>query len=797
MRDSILQDLQYALRTARRAPGFVAAAAGILALGIGANTAMFSIVSGVLLRPLPYSDPDRLVQLNEFDPRFGTKPSAVAMVDLDDWRANSRTIESASSYNVVAKSLYDFGEPERIQAVRSERNLLRMLGVGTAIGRTFRDDDPPNVAVISAALWQRHFGADPSCLGRKISLDRQPYTVIGVMPESFQFPYQVALIEAWIPWDTALTPGSRTDGVGRLRAGAGIGAARAELASMVRRVQERSPAAGIKGRGVLLTPLAEVVSGSMRTPLFTLLGAVGLVLLIACANVANLLLARSARRSHEIAVRAALGAGRRRLIQQLLTESVLLGVAGGAAGLGLAVLFLRAAVRLSAGQIPRAWEIGLDWRVFLFLLTASVLTGIAFGLLPAIAVSGVDPQAALHKASGGRAVGLARSGRWLRDGLVVAEIAMSFVLLVSAGLVLRAFLGLQNTPAGMVTKDVLTLRLAASTRDFPGRGDFGRYLQNIEDRVRQLPGIREAGFIQYLPLQNFGWYASFTIRGRPVDEAAPMQAELRYVTPGYFAAMRIPLLRGRNFTERDVLDGPFVIVVNEALGRTYFPGEDPVGRVTNRGTIVGVVGDVRASALDRPASPEIYYTALQNIAATADAGVTLVVKSQASPSVLLPAIRETVHQINRYQVIYEVKPMDRVIAASLADMNLYTWLIGIFAALAALLAVSGVYGVIAYAVAARTQEFGLRVALGAGRGEIFGLVLRHGVVMIAGGVAIGVAGTMASGRLIGSLVRGATTADWGMLMMVGVLLGIAGFAACAAPARQALRVDPNVALRYE
>jgi predicted permease len=796
MRDTILQDIRFAVRGVYKNPGFLIGATCILALGIGANTAMFSIVSGILLRPLPYTDPGRLVELRETDSRFGSVPGAIFMMDLQDWRAHSTTIAEAASYGNIGKNLYDFAEPERIQTIRSEHSLFHVLGVRALVGRTFREDDPQNVAILSAALWKRRFASDPSCIGRKITLDHAPYTIIGVMAEDFQFPYRASLTDLWIPWDVPMTGRNpRVDfAVARLKPGAGAAATRVELTAMTQRRQQQTR------WGAAVTPLDQVVSGNMRKPLLTLLGAVGLVLLIACANVANLLLARSTRRLHEIAVRAALGAGRKRLLQQMLTESLLLGILGGAAGFGLAAILMRIGVHVAGPQIPRSWEIGLDWRVFLFLLVASIATSVAFGLLPALLVSRVDPQTALRGSSNTQSLGSSYSGwtgRWLRDGLVIAEVAMSFVLLVSAGLVFRAFLNLQNRPAGMVTRDVQTLRLAATLRDFPGTGELGRYVQGLEDRVRQIPGVRAAGFIQYLPLQNWGWTAGFSIRGRPADPNAPLQTELRYVTPGYFAALHIPVLRGRTFTQQDATGQPIVIVVNDALARTYFPGEDPVGRATDRGTIIGVVGDVRATGLDRPATPETYYSFAQNAAMTSDAGISLVVNSSTAPVNLIPQIRDAIHRINRYQVVYDIKPMERVIAASLADVSLYTWLIGIFAGLAAILAVSGVYGVVSYAVAVRTREFGVRVALGARGAQILQLVLSHGAVMILLGVMLGVAGTLASARLLGNMVRGVEPAGLGWLVLVGLLLALAGLAACAQPARRAMRVDPNIALKYE
>jgi predicted permease len=477
----------------------------------------------------------------------------------------------------------------------------------------------------------------------------------------------------------------------------------------------------------------------------------------------------------------------------------MLSMAGSLGGLLLAAAGTRAVLNLAGPQIPRSWEVGPDWRVFLFLAAASIATGIAFGLLPALAASRVSPQEALRQSGGGRSLGAGSwGGRWLRDSLVVSEIALSVVLLVSAGLVLRAFLRLQATPAGLVTDHVLTMRVTASLRDYPGLGSFGRYLQELEDRVRQVPGVTAAGFIQYLPLQNWGWSGGFSIRGRaPEPDGRPPQSELRYVSPGYFETLRIPIRRGRAFTLRDTADIPRVILINEALARTYFPNEDPIGRITDRGTIAGVVGDVRTSRLDRPATPEIYYSFVQNAAATSDAGVSLVVRSQPPPETMARAVRDAIHQVNPRQVVYDVKSMDRVVAASLADMNLYVWLIGVFAGLAILLATSGVYGVISYAVAARTQEFGLRVALGAGAAQILRLVLGHGAGMVACGLLVGCAGTLASGRLMGSLLSGAKSSDAQTLAAVAALVAVAGLAACLVPARRAMRVDPNVALKYE
>jgi putative ABC transport system permease protein len=791
-----MHDIHFALRTARKSPGVLVATAGTLALAIGANTAIFSIVSGVLLRPLPFADPDQLVQLGEIAPRMGT--GVVLYSDLAEWRKQSTVIQEAAAFSPTSKRLLDVADPERIQVVSAERGLFHLLGAAPMIGRTFREDDPLDVVVLSPSLWRRRCGGDASCIGRKIAFDGQPFNVIGVMPETFQFPYRAALTEAWIPWSVppafAANRNLRVESVAaRLKTGVTIAAARRELALITNRLEAQYPDT-IRQRRVLATPMAEVVAGRARTPLLTLLGAVGLVLFIACANVANILLARAARRTHEIAVRAAIGASRGRLIRQLLTESLLLSLVSGLGGLFIAIAGTRLLLSLPSSTIPRAFEIGLDWRVFAFLAAASVGTGLAFGLVPALSVSRISPQMALKQAGGLPGW----TGGRLRDGLVVAEIAISFVLLVSAGLLLRAFLRLQSTPVGLVADNVLTLRLTASLSEYAAPGSYGRYLQELEDRVQQVPGVRAAGFIQYLPLQNWGWGAYFSIAGRTPQNVEPeSQAELRYVSPGYFEALRIPLRRGRFLTGRDTVGAPRVILVNEALARKYFPNEDPIGRSTDRGMIVGVVGDVRTSRLDLPAAPEIYYAFAQNAGATADAGVSLVVRTQSRPEALAGAVRETIHQVNPRQVIYDVKTMEKVIANSLADMRLYVWLTGLFAGLAVLLAVSGVYGVIAYAVAARSREFGIRLALGARQGQILGLVLAHGAGLVACGMLLGVGGTLAAGRLLESLVSGVAGAGAATLAAVAVLLAGAAIAACLVPARRAMQVDPNIALKYE
>jgi putative ABC transport system permease protein len=788
---TIVQDIRYAIRTLLNAPAFTAVAVVALALGIGANTAIFSVVSGVLLRPLPFARPDALVQLHEADPRNGI--GAVAYPDLVDWRKEATTLESIIAYSNVSKNLQGVDEPERIATVSAERGLFRMLGVEPIEGRTFRDDDPPGVVVIGAGLWKRRFGADPGLIGRKIVLDGEGVTVIGVMPEKFQFPYRASYSELWIPFDAPpLYTHNRyyhADFVtGRLKPARTIEEARNELSVIATHLGKQYPDTNA-GRTAVVTPLADEVTGSARKSLLVLLGAVGLVLLIACANVANLLLARASMRIHEMAVRSALGAGRGRLIRQFLTESLLLAIAGGVAGLFLAIWGRDLLLKLAATEIPRSWEIGLDWRVFAFLLVVCIATGIGFGIAPALSATRIDVQRGLKEA-GARASAGRRQSR-MCDGLIVAEIGLSFVLLAGAGLLLRTFLHLENTPTGLVTENVLTLRVSVSQVEYPTDDAVRRYYREMEGRIIRIPGVRAAGFIQVLPLESWGWRGWFSIVGRPLETGA--SAELRFVSPGYFRALGIPIRRGRGFTERDDDAASHGILINEALAHRYFPNEDPEGREISRGTIIGVVGDVHDAGLGREPQPEIF----SPLAQQPYRGVTLVVSGLMPPEALTSSVRGVIHQVNPNQAVFNVKTMERVVADSLSSVKLDLWLMGLFAGLALLLAVAGIYGVISYAVAARTQEFGIRLALGADRGRLLGLVLGHGARLAMMGLVAGVAGAFALTRLLGSVLVGVSPTDATTFVAVSAVVAIVALVACLSPALRAMRTDPLAALRNE
>ncbi len=787
-----MRDIRYAIRVLLKTPGFTAIAVPALALGIGANTAIFSVVSGVLLRPLPFPDPQQLVQIEETYPPNGR--GTASYPNLIDWRAQSTSFSAISAYSFVNKNLQGEGEPERVTGIAADRGLFRMLGVEPLAGRTFRDDDPANVAVVSEGFSKRQFAGDRNAVGRTIKLDGETYTIIGVIRAQSQFPNTGSEVELWIP---LVVPPAAAQARGnhylfvtaRLKPGVSIGAARSEMAAIAQRLAVQYPA-NQAGRSILLTPLAEAVTGSVRSSLLILLGAVGLVLLIACANVANLLLARAATRTREVAIRAALGASRSRLIRQFLIESVLLAIAGGSAGILLARWGTDLLLSLADGQIPRAAEIGLDWRVFVFLLSVSVLTGVTFGLMPALAASRVDVQNNLK--DGGRGSS-GRSNVRLRDGLVIAEIALSFVLLMGAGLLLRAFRHLQNVNTGIATEQLLTLRLTASPSRYPDAARLERYYRSIEDRVRQIPGVRATGFINMLPLHIWGRNGNVSIEGRNDPPEREPFAELRVISPGYFHAMGIALKRGREFSEADTAQSQPVALINETFAKKYFSGEDPIGRKTNRGVIVGIVADVRQIALDQPPAAEVY----QPMSQIAQFTMTLAVAGQVAPETLTSSVRGAIRAVDPTQALYSVRTMQRVLTDSLSDRTLYMKLLAAFAGLALALAIAGIYGVISYAVTARTQEFGIRLALGANDRGVLGIVMKHGALLVAAGLVLGVLGSVALTRVMKSLLSDVTPTDPVTMLAVSAILAIVALTACAVPARRAMSVDPVIALRYE
>ncbi len=800
--EDLARDLRYAVRSLLKQKAFAATAIVTLALGIGANTAIFSVVNGVVLRPLPFAHPDRLIQLYETTP-LTPQGGAVTWANLDAFRQQSAAIESLVGYAATARYLRAGDGFERVMTVRAEREFFSMLGVPPLAGRTFHADDPVSVAVIGEALWER-MGGDASVIGRSLVLDGEACTIVGVMPESFQFPYGAASAlpgvaseartDVWTPLDPPAQLRTRINYVtGRLKPNASLTAAEVELALIAKRLERESPDAN-KNRGVRIVALSDaVVSSTVRRPLFFLFGAVALVLALACANVTNLSLARMTLRSREVAVRAAIGADPLRLARQFLTESLLLSFTGGALGFAIAWWGTSRLMVLVRAQIPRAHEVGLDWRVFLFLLIACALIAAAFGIAPAIAAWRTDPQAVLQDSSSRST--LTGGQRRLRDSLVIAEVAFAFILAIGAALLVRDLARLRSTDTGMSTSNVLTFHLGQ--RMTPGTDV--RQFYDIAERVGRLPGVRAAGFTQLLPLQNWGWTSNsndFTVRGRP--PLSPIfTIELRDITPGYFDALGIAIRRGRAFTTQDTRGTLPVIVINETLARRYFGNDDPIGVTVIRGTIVGVAADVRQVNVDRSASPEIYYPIAQNWSQLSELGMSLVVRAQDRPEPLVDAVRSAIRDVNPNQAVFSVKTMDSVVEDSLKDFTLFLWLMGSFAALGLVLASTGTYGVIAYIATSRMREFAIRLALGADSARVTRLVLGQGMRLTAIGLGVGLFGALAATPLLQNLPVTVRPPDVITAALVAALIGAIAIIACLVPARRAASADPMSTLRNE
>ncbi|MPY90717.1 MAG: FtsX-like permease family protein [Luteitalea sp.] len=786
-----IQDVRFALRTLARRPGFTLTAVCTLALGIGANTAVFSVVSGLVLRPLPFADPERLVQIDSVSP---LNPEGGPVLGVETFRRQSQSFEAIAGYEVSARYVRLAGVPERVMTLRAEPDFFSILGAPPLRGRTFGPNDPPAVAVVSERFWNTHLGSDPSVVGSPLTLDDQTFTVIGVMPASFQFPARAAdeRIDLWIPLDPPLPPRRQIgDVIGRLRRNLPRAVAESELGGIARQLAVQYPENN--PHRIRVVPLSDaVVSSAVRQSLFLLFGAVGLLLALACSNVANLVLVRLTLRGREVAVRRALGAGRLRLVRQFLTESLLLSSAGGLAGLGLAWSGTTYAMRVAGAHIPRSHEVGLDWRVFAFLLATCTVIGLGLSLVSALTVGRREPQVALQESSGRST--MSASSRRVRDGLVVAEVALAFILAVGAAMLIRELVRLRHTDPGMVTKNVVTFHLGnLGTSDSDVRPFY-----EIADRVEQLPGVRAAGFTQLLPLQNWGWTfnsSTFQVRGRvPKREVFPI--ELRFVTPGYFRALGISV-RGRAFTSQDTGDMPPVLIINETLARKSFPGEDPLGKVTTRGTIVGVADDVRQADLDRPSMPELYTAIAQNWSHLSDLGLTLVVGTTDRSDPIRELVRAVVHDVNPNLAVFRIKTMDAVVDDSLSSFTVYLYLLAAAAVLALVLASTGTYAMISHMATARTREFAIRVALGADRPRVIGLVLGQGVRLMTIGLGLGVFGAFAGGQLLQGLPVSVRPPDVVTVMPIAALVAAIAVVASFVPAWRAAATDPIGALRSE
>ncbi|HXG67845.1 MAG TPA: ABC transporter permease [Blastocatellia bacterium] len=802
MMNTLTQDIRYGFRMLLKSPGFTLVAVIALALGIGVNTAIFSVVNTVLLRPLPYREPDRLLALQE---QHAVKHSEmpVSPGNFVEWEKQNTTFEKLAAYRTTSHILTGIGEPQRLRGARVSAGTFTMLGINPLQGRDFMDEeDLPgkgNVALISHGLWQRLFGGNPNIMGQALTLDGNSFTVIGVMPQTLKFPD--AETEIWVP--TAFSEQERQargakmlSVIGRLKPGVTRGQAQAEMEAITARLAEQYPENS--NFGAKITPLLEYAVGDLRPTLLVLLGAVLFVLLIACANVANLMLARAATRQKEIAIRTALGAGRGQIVRQLLTESLLLAMIGGGAGVLLAVWGVDALLALAPEDLPRINEVAIDGSTLAFTFALTLLTGLGFGLAPALQASKPDLNETLKDAGRGSSGGVHRAR--VRNALVVAEVALALVLLVGGGLLIRSFIQLQQVKPGFNTENALVVNMSLPQRKYPQGQQAVNFYDQLMRNLSTLPGVQAVGGSGVFPFVNEA-VLGFYVQGEPRSAGGDMPTTNYFsVSPDYFRAMGIPLLKGRVFTETDRQDTTPVAVINETFAKRYFPDEDPIGKrihVTNGPEVfrevVGVVGDVKQYGLARETNAQFY----EPFAQQPRPGFTIVLRAGSDPTALSGAVRARVQELDKDQPVTSIQTVEEILRESVAQERFSMLLLGIFAALALVLAAVGLYGVISYSVTQRTHEIGIRMALGASRGDVLKLVIGQGMVMALAGVGIGLAGAFALTRLMSGMLFGVSATDPITFAVISMLLTGVALAASYLPARRALKVDPMVALRYE
>jgi predicted permease len=806
----MIKDIRYGIRSLLKRPGLTAVALITLALGIGVNTAIFSAVDSVLLRPLPFKDPERLVAVWEHTPTLGIVQNHMAPANFFDLRNQNQVFEGVGAFSEISMNLTGEGEPESVDGQLVTANVFSLLGVQPALGRTFAsEEDQPgreHVAVLSDALWQRRFNRDPGILNRNITLNSESFRVVGVMPRGFFFPIREA--ELWVPW--AMEPdqaSGRGDhylrAVARLKPGVTIERANADTESFAARLAEDYPRTN-EGLGVLVRSFHQDYVGDLRRPILILFAAVGVVLLIVCANVANLLLAQATTRRREIAIRMALGASRSTIAREFLVESLLLAVGGALLGALVAVWGVQALSNLLPETLSKLQAISVDSRVFLFTLGVTLLTAIIFGAVPALHAARANPGNTLGETS--RDVTGGVSGRHVRRLLVVSEVALAVILLVGAGLLIRSFQRLRQVDLGFRTDNLLTMRTVLPMPKYQKPEARGAFYDELLRRVDEIPGVESAGMISFLPLSTSGMRFVFSLEGRtmPGDMNLPF-ALYRAVTPDYLRATGIPLQRGRFFDAHDSADSQPVVVVNRRLAEQYWPGEDPTGKRLKVGapdsqnpwaTVVGVVGDVRQNGFYGDQLCELYAPSAQERRSWL-APRDLVVRTTTDAGSVVGAVRQAVWAVDKDQPISNVRTMDQVFGAAVSRERFQMLLLSLFAALALVLACVGLYGVISYSVAQRTHEIGVRMALGAQPRDVLRLVIRQGMLLTFAGLLLGIAGGLAATRVMVDLLFGVTATDAVTFFSVAGLLVLVAFFACYVPARRATKVDPLIALRYE
>jgi putative ABC transport system permease protein len=813
--NTLVQDIRYGIRMLAKNSGFTAAAVLTLALGIGANTAVFSVVNTVLLKPLPYAQPDRLVAVESMWMRGGPRPNLLSYPDFFDFRAQNHVFEHLVTSRDTNLALTGAGTPVQLDGEMVTWDLFPALGIQPQLGRGFLPSEEAagtRVVVLSHGLWQRHFGGDRSILGRTITLDREPYTVTGVAPAGFVFPASEPNIQLWItiagdheapPGDTPVTEQRANHmlrALGRLKRGVSVEQARADLNVIAAALAKQYPNSNTNDPQVSARPELATLVGESRTPLLILLGAVSLVLLIACANIANLLLARTANREQEMAVRAAMGASRGRVVRQLLTESLLLAVLGGAAGTLLANHVLGVVLPLGGHGIPRLAQASIDGRVLGFSLLLTFLTSVFFGLAPALHASKVDFASSLKE---GSRAGTGKHDR-IRGALVIAQVTLGLVLVTGAGLLMASFLRLERSDLGLKPDHLLTFSFNLPESQYNTARQLAFYDQLLE-RMRALPGVESAAGVWPLPLGGDNATVSFNIEERPAAQPDRPSARIAFATPGYFSTAGIPLLKGRLFNDHDDAKAPRVLIVNKAFADKFFPGEDVIGkRITSGATaagdkddtvreIVGVVGSAKLFAMDPEPEP-IYYFPYKQLPWMPP---VVMLRTAVPPRLLESAVREQMAALDSMVPVFQVRAMEELLSTQVSEPRFHTVLLACFAGIALLLTMVGLYGVMAYSVTRRTREIGVRIALGASRSTVLSMVLKQALVLLAAGLALGLAASLATDRLLQSMLFGVSSLNPAVLGLSGLVVALTGLLAAYLPSRRAAKVDPMVALRYE